>query len=319
MGEQQQGVPQLRDDVPTQTGTTTTMPGFDIGHAVTRRSLETGVDSQEKKWEHANKLEEILKWLDGLNCAERQDVTLSLRQPDTCMWLFDTTPYMMWRDRQSSFLWLRGKPGAGKSVLASSVIDSLEKSRGKREVLAFFHCDFRNERSTSAAEVMRSILSQLLCQLRDTDLDLGSLINDLVTAKERGGATRDSAKQLATFASRTAMLSSQTPSVVVDALDECICRDIEALLEGLVVLEGHARLFVTSRPLQVIKDGISGHTFVSLDDMAQEVSADIGLHVARKLDACRRLRKLDSEFKTKIMSVLCHRADGMFRWVAMFN
>ncbi|KAF8549087.1 hypothetical protein OG21DRAFT_638819 [Imleria badia] len=41
------------------------------------------------------KLEEILKWLDGLNCAEKQDVTLSLRQSDTCKWLFDTTPYRM--------------------------------------------------------------------------------------------------------------------------------------------------------------------------------------------------------------------------------
>ena len=55
------------------------------------------------------RLDEILKWLDGLNCAEKQDVTLSLRQPDTCKWLFDTTQYKTWRDGESSFLWLRGK------------------------------------------------------------------------------------------------------------------------------------------------------------------------------------------------------------------
>ena len=57
----------------------------------------------------AQNFEEILGWLDGLNCAEKQDVTLLLRQPDTCKWLFDTIQYKMWRDRECSCLWLCGK------------------------------------------------------------------------------------------------------------------------------------------------------------------------------------------------------------------
>ena len=82
------------------------------------------------------KFEEVLKWLDGLNCAEKQDATLLLRQEDTCQWLFDTTQYKVWQDGESGSLWLRGKrktseiqqlpstdmvaitAGAGKSVLA---------------------------------------------------------------------------------------------------------------------------------------------------------------------------------------------------------
>jgi hypothetical protein len=52
------------------------------------------------------KFEAISKWLDGLNCAEKQDVTLMLRQEDTCKWMFDTTEYKMWNDGS---LWLRGK------------------------------------------------------------------------------------------------------------------------------------------------------------------------------------------------------------------
>jgi len=83
------------------------------------------------------KLEEILKWLDGLNCAEKQDITSSLCQEDTCQWLFETTQYITWKNGESGSLWLRGKgetfegfhspcftdqvvivAGAGKSVLA---------------------------------------------------------------------------------------------------------------------------------------------------------------------------------------------------------
>ena len=104
------------------------MAAQNVGHTITERRPEAKVD--EKKMEDGNtkyclsstpmrthqhvfrlekKLDEILKWLDGSNCTEKQDVTLLLRQPDTCKWLFDTTQYKAWRDGESSFLWLRGK------------------------------------------------------------------------------------------------------------------------------------------------------------------------------------------------------------------
>lgn len=156
---------------------------------------------------------------------------------------------------------------------------------------------------------MRSILSQLLHQLHKSAVDPGSLISDLVNAKKRGGATRNNIKELADFVSRTAKLFVKKPLVVVDALDEC--KDVGTLLEGLNVLKGYAQLFMTSRPLLAIKDGLSGVSFVSIDDMAEKSLADIALHVTRELDACRRLRLLGSEIKMEIHSVLCHKADGM--------
>ena len=188
------------------------------------------------------------------------------------------------------------------------MIESLEKS-SEDEPLVFFYCDFRNERSTSASEAMRSILSQLLRQLRDSAADPEGLIDDLVKAKERGGATRNSTKELAGLASRAAGLFNWYPLVVVDALDEC--KNVETLLEGLVYLKEHARLLVTSRPLQVIKDGLLGLPCVSMDDMAEELLADIELHVIRELDARRRLRQLDIDLKIEIRSVVCSKADGM--------
>lgn len=195
------------------------------------------------------------------------------------------------------------------SAHRSSVIDSLEAIRREGGILAFFYCDFRNARSASASEALRSTLSQLLCQLRDHAIDPGSLIDDLVDAKKRGGATRNNTKELAGFASRTARLFMKKPLVVVDALDEC--KDIETLLEGLNTLKEYVQLFMTSRPLPVIKDGLSGVPLVSMDDMTEKLSADIALHVTRELDARRRLRALGPELKMEIRSVLCHKADGM--------
>lgn len=215
--------------------------------------------------------------------------------------------------------------GAGKSVLAyvhvqyspflltllcrSSVINSLEESRYDEEIFVFFYCDFRNERSTHAAEAMRSILSQLLCQLCGTGIDLRNIINDLVKAKERAGATLNDARQLAGFVFHVAGLSTRKPLVIVDALDEC--GDSRELLQALMVIKSRVRLFVTSRPLHPIMDDLSGLPSVSMDDTADELLADIKLHVVRELDARQRLRDLDTEFKTEIRSVLCNKAGGM--------
>lgn len=146
--------------------------------------------------------------------------------------------------------------------------------------------------------------------LRGGVIDTGSLLEDLIEAKERGGATRNNAKELAVFASRLAALSSEKPLVVIDALDEC--KDVRVLLQALMVLKSHVLLFVTSRPLHVIMRDLSGLPFISMDDMEEELSADIELHVTRELDARHRLRDLDAEFKAKICSILCRKAGGMY-------
>ena len=156
---------------------------------------------------------------------------------------------------------------------------------------------------------MRSILSQLLRQLRGHSADLGNVLDGLIKAKEWGGGILRNAKELAEFASHAARLSSQKPLVVVDALDEC--KDVRKLIQALMVIRGHVRLFVTSRPWHIIVKDLQDVPLVSMDDMADKLSADIALHVTRELDARHRLRDLDSGFKTEIHSVLCNKADGM--------
>jgi len=156
---------------------------------------------------------------------------------------------------------------------------------------------------------MRSILSQLLRQLHGRSVDLGNVFGDLIKVKKWGGGTLNNAKELAGFASNTTKLLIRKPIVVVDALDEC--KDVRKLIQALMVIRGHVRLFMTSRPLYTIVDGLSDVPFVSMGDMAGKLSADIELHVTRELDARQRLRELDSGFKMEIRSVLCDKADGM--------
>lgn len=193
---------------------------------------------------------------------------------------------------------------------SASVIENLKDSLKDGEVLVFFYCDFRNERSTSAAEVMRSILSQLLQQFGWDGVNHGGLIDELLERRNQDTSAISDVMLLARYVSRVAEQFSQQPFIIIDALDEC--KDVEELLDALVELtKGGLRLLATGRPLQVIRDSLSVLPSISMDTMKCEVSADINLHVMRVLDSHRRLRLLGTNLKKEIHSVLSQKADGM--------
>jgi adenylylsulfate kinase-like enzyme len=50
--------------------------------------------------------------------------------------------FTTWRKTLNSFLWLNGKPGCGKSILSSIIIDNLKGALLDAEVLFYFYFDF---------------------------------------------------------------------------------------------------------------------------------------------------------------------------------
>lgn len=193
---------------------------------------------------------------------------------------------------------------------SASVIEGLKDTLQDGEVLAYFYCDFREERSRSAAEVMRSLLSQLLKQFRRHAVDPGDLLDKLAEERDEGASTISNVAFLARHVSRVAEQFHELPFLVIDALDEC--KDLQELLGALVALQkAGIRLLAISRPLQIIKDELSRLPFIDMEAMSFQVSADIRLHVTRELDSHRRLRILDASLKDEIYSALCKKASGM--------
>ncbi|KAF9233313.1 hypothetical protein BU15DRAFT_80246 [Melanogaster broomeanus] len=128
---------------------------------------------------NSDELQKMYDWMDAVNCTTKYEITLGQRQDETCKWLLDLKRYSDWRSSRNAFLRVCGKPGAGKSVLISAVIDSLSKTEIKGGALAYFYCDFRTDRTTHACEVIRSLVTQLLVK---SNKDWLPLFPDLVNA-----------------------------------------------------------------------------------------------------------------------------------------
>ncbi|KAF9234572.1 hypothetical protein BU15DRAFT_65568 [Melanogaster broomeanus] len=298
------------------------LPYFRDMLSIDTASWVRGIHSQMKnEHEHARNNEtaearrELLKWLDGLNCTVKHETTHALRRRTTGEWLLNEELYMDWRNSSIRFLWLGGKPGAGKSVLASAIIDNLSGGLADNGTLAYFYCDFRNPRSTSTMEVLRSLTVQFLRKLQSDWLS-SKPFSELVTRKEEGAGPPVDIGTLSDLLRHAAGLH-QRPMIVVDALDEC--DDLSKLLDGLLKLDadGHCRVLVTARPLHSIIRSFAGRPSISLGDRVDAVRKDMRLHIDTELASRDKLKTLSHDLQEEIRVALMEKADGMFRLVQL--
>ncbi|KAF9222209.1 hypothetical protein BS17DRAFT_809569 [Gyrodon lividus] len=259
------------------------------------------------------------------------DATRKQRQKTTGEWLFAEQPYIDWCLPHSRFLWLNGKrecavvnegncnaddgspflylAGTGKSVLASSVIDKLSGRQTDGETVTYFYCDFRHPRSIRAKKVLRSLIVQLL---RNVKTDWLPPFSDLVERKQRGAGPPADPDILSDLLQRAARLHDQ-PTAIIDALDEC--DDLSELLGALVEVndDGYCRLFVTSRTESCIKTAFIGLPSISLTDKVETMR-----HAFTSTSGQSWIPEVGGEqLQEEIQDALMQMADGieMFRWV----
>ena len=156
---------------------------------------------------------------------------------------------------------------------------------------------------------MCSLLAQLTTQLCAIMKNPEYLLDELLKAAKSRLAPFYNPKGVSRYLSKVARSCPRKPLVVVDALDEC--KGVESLLDGLLMSHGDVQIFVTTRPLQNIMHMVSHFPCISMDKMANELSADILLHVTRELDSRARLRSFNGRVREEIRSKLCAKADGM--------
>ena len=105
----------------------------------------------------------LLDWLTPLNFPAQQNVFFSKRQEGTGRWLLRSAEFKTWMSTQGKTLLCKGMPGAGKTILASTVIDHLLAMlcRGKTSVV-YIYCDYGKQHEQSPVNLIASILKQLL-------------------------------------------------------------------------------------------------------------------------------------------------------------
>ncbi|KAJ7829817.1 hypothetical protein B0H14DRAFT_2366329, partial [Mycena olivaceomarginata] len=201
---------------------------------------------------------------------------LDKKHPGTGRWLLENSlEFKEWIYTPTSFLWLHGISGSGKTVLSSMIVDMI---RDLPEVLyAFFYFDINSPQQQTVNSLLCSLVYQLSGQLFCPGL------SGLWKMCQNGGCLPKNSDLLRILAE---LGGHQEIYLLVDALDECSERvEHDKLLGALAsILEAklpQMHLIVTSRTEVTNHSSLAKEAvLVSLGD---SVRGDIQLYVAAQL------------------------------------
>ncbi|OTB08970.1 hypothetical protein M426DRAFT_130023 [Hypoxylon sp. CI-4A] len=242
--------------------------------------------------------------------------SIKLRHAMTGLWLTDLPEFRHWLETPNSRLWLTGIPGAGKTVLAGSVIqEALERAFHESSVsVAFFFCDYKNADTWEPVNILGAIAAQLARQKEEAFVILKDYYETLHPAT--GLARPPDPDDLRAKITEMSELFDQT-IVVLDGLDECGDK-IDIVIDLLLELGDYTEkltIAVFSRDHQEIRQRLDEYyESISIEAQTEDIKLYVASEIERRVQS-RRLRLADMAMKDEILETLVTRAKGMFRWV----
>ncbi|RDL32415.1 Ankyrin [Venustampulla echinocandica] len=201
---------------------------------------------------------------------------LSSQAPGTGLWICETSKYQQWQSATDhGSLWIKGAPGAGKSVIAASMIENLQNN-DSTPVLYFF---FRY--IISANRRPRSLIRDFLAQLLPFSACLQATLQPLV-----GTDLENFSDEILWEHLLTGLSSTKKAYCVIDALDEMELLPNDHFLDRLNKLAAfrpNVKLLMTSRPKQHLQSSLRDTSIVHISLENDLVGRDIGLFVSYRL------------------------------------
>ncbi|KAF8485423.1 hypothetical protein F5888DRAFT_345616 [Russula emetica] len=269
--------------------------------------------------------QDLRRWLSPQDPSTNHNIACSAHHKAKATWFFEGRTYNEWKSTGSeSLLWIHGKPGSGKSILCSTIIEDVKTvCNAGQASIAYFYFDFRDINKQHWRDLVPSLLTQLSTQSGPCCDILSRLYSG-----HGSGAQQPNDDALKRCLIEMLTVRDRHPIyVIMDALDECPDTSevpsprnrILQLLEELAELQiPDLRICVTSRPEFDIRDCLEPLTSgrISLHDQSgqkQDIADYVRSVVYSKSEPImRRWRKEDKEF---VIETLSERADGMFRWI----
>ncbi|KAJ4324659.1 hypothetical protein N0V84_003783 [Fusarium piperis] len=234
---------------------------------------------------------------------------LASQAPGTGLWICETDEYRKWHGSPDhGSLWIKGVPGAGKSVMAASIIHHL-KTTENCPVLFFF---FRN--IVAANFSPRALIQDWLAQLLPHSPKLQFALQSRLETKLEETSDSDLIDIFLHGVSCVPKLYC-----VGDALDEMTTEN-RSFLDKLNSLATHRpqslKLLITSRPKQHLQSALRDFSIVHVSLQQRLVDADIISYLRHRFDTA--LMSEDKlQVKDQLIDMVAKRSEGLFLYAKL--
>ena len=263
---------------------------------------------------HSNKeklnRQRILKWLTPIDYSVQQSDLVSRWQKGTGSWFLSTEEFQRWltsptKDRQNT-LFCPGIPGAGKTMITSTVISHLQSHfcNDTDVGIAYIFCSFRQQEQQTPYALVASLLKQLAKNQYFEPTE------KLYNLKQADGDRPSLEDLLMTLHSTMAMYSRVI--ILIDALDEYQANEErERFLRDLFHLQAHSgtlcSIFATSRYNHFIEASFEGVP----RQMIRAYEADVRKYLDTRIKSLKSQVPIDISLEEEIKIKITGVVDGM--------
>ncbi|KAF1974533.1 C2H2 domain-containing protein, partial [Bimuria novae-zelandiae CBS 107.79] len=278
--------------------------------------------------ERAKKLSAVKEWL-AVGSIQEEDhakfTEIRLSYQDTGKWIMKNDNIKDWIDADvptTPIVWLNGMPGAGKTILASTIVD--ECSKRNTCITSYFYCHYEGQRCNTAVGVLKGLIHQLLSRYPD-------LVPPCHAKKSKSGEPVLRSFILAKIVFEDFCSIPDKIFIVIDGLDECEQYERKQLLEFLVDIvtqcdtndPGKLRVMIVSQDYPDIKRALHTSSTSKIVPKIVSMSAadnenDISSFVRIWVDRIAAKHELfDEEAKEYLRNLTVERAKGMFLYAKL--
>ncbi|KAJ7444203.1 hypothetical protein FB451DRAFT_1568475 [Mycena latifolia] len=253
----------------------------------------------------AEKRQNILDWMSPLNFLQRQADVFGALQSGTGEWLLGEAGFQEWESGSGKVLFCCGIPGAGKTVLASLVVNHLEAQARNSDIgLA---CIYLNHKETES-QTITNLLGALAAQLM-----LGKHIPPPVHSLYEHHLARRTRPNIDEFHKALDLAVALYPKVyfIIDALDEYPENYRHRFLKYLGTLGPKVNIMMTSRPHINLDSQLPNLKTIEI----RATEDDIHKYVNAQIQNSARLSKhihTRPELCNEIQAKIGENAKGMF-------
>ncbi|WQF77350.1 Putative nucleoside phosphorylase domain, P-loop containing nucleoside triphosphate hydrolase [Colletotrichum destructivum] len=248
---------------------------------------------------------------------DKRQANIKTAHAETCEWLTKHPDYTAWMDRQKysqhhGFLWIKGKPGAGKSTLMKFAFGRAKRRKGKDGLLISF---FFNARGDGLEKSTLGMYRSLLYQLLENMPDLQTLLDnpDFEPLAQPGSDAWELGQLKILFQNAVRRLGQRQLTCFIDALDECDDNEVSEMVKcfedlGQYAVQNDIRFYVcfSSRHYPYI-DILYGQKLVLEGQVGHE--KDLADYVRSKL------RAGSGPKSDEVIAEILQKASGVFMWV----
>ncbi|KAK0644073.1 hypothetical protein B0T16DRAFT_494972 [Cercophora newfieldiana] len=265
----------------------------------------------------------ILTWLKtpGECQSSYHEMFLEVRNkfPETAVWILEENKMFNWMNEEiptHSVMWLNGKKGAGKTILASTIIQQCMNIPNFKT--SYFYCREHDSSVNTAAAVLKGILRQLLVHTQDP---LPTCVAKKSNSPEEVLVSIDTIKSLLELFCDCDM----NQFIVIDGLDELKMVEVKPIVKFWQAMAdrcenyrpGKIRVLFISQDASDIRKLMQNANADIFDLPHDKSSADIDRYILAQFDSLQEKFDLTDAETREARSQISARSEGMFLYATL--